>query len=235
MTDQEDRAAPRTEAATHELKVWPEFWRELADGSKTFEIRRNDRGYDVGDTLHLREYDPRTGKYSGRELTRTVTYITDFEQQDGYVVLAIEREAAALAAPLDVAEIRRQLEKYIGDPRDVNSVLREFDGWLAERLAPPPLAAVAEDREPCEDEACPVGFIHEAHEVAVDPLEAAGARGRREAELLRKYRAQHDTSCPVSTGAPQWSLYPGDPGPCTCGLSALLADPAVSPVETTDD
>jgi Domain of unknown function (DUF3850) len=42
----------------HELKVWPAYFKRLADGSKTFEIRRNDRGFQQGDTLRLREYDP---------------------------------------------------------------------------------------------------------------------------------------------------------------------------------
>lgn len=42
----------------HELKIWPQFYRRVADGSKTFEIRDNDRGFQMGDTCELREYDP---------------------------------------------------------------------------------------------------------------------------------------------------------------------------------
>lgn len=65
---------------THELKVWPEFFEALADGSKPFEVRRDDRGYEVGDWLHLREWikpsrDEIDGTYTGREVHRQVTYI----------------------------------------------------------------------------------------------------------------------------------------------------------------
>jgi hypothetical protein len=42
----------------HELKCWPDYFARLADGSKTFEIRKNDRGYQAGDQLEIREYDP---------------------------------------------------------------------------------------------------------------------------------------------------------------------------------
>jgi uncharacterized protein DUF3850 len=43
----------------HELKCWPDYFARLADGSKTFEIRRNDRGYQAGDELVLYRYDPK--------------------------------------------------------------------------------------------------------------------------------------------------------------------------------
>lgn len=42
----------------HELKCHPQYFARLADGSKTFEIRRNDRGYQAGDELLLRIWDP---------------------------------------------------------------------------------------------------------------------------------------------------------------------------------
>lgn len=43
---------------THELKIWPQYYCRVADGSKTFEIRVNDRGFQPGDFVVLREYDP---------------------------------------------------------------------------------------------------------------------------------------------------------------------------------
>lgn len=42
----------------HELKIWPQYYCRVADGSKTFEVRENDRGYQVGDTVILKEFDP---------------------------------------------------------------------------------------------------------------------------------------------------------------------------------
>jgi hypothetical protein len=59
----------------HELKTWPWPFQAMKRGEKTFEIRKDDRGYAVGDTLHLREWDPDTKEYSGDTLDRVVTYL----------------------------------------------------------------------------------------------------------------------------------------------------------------
>ena len=87
--------------ARHELKTWPEFFEAVAGGAKPFEVRRNDRGYRVGDTLVLREYHPPVpdwnapGGYTGREVTRRITYVFDGSGLDedsvqpGYVVLGL--------------------------------------------------------------------------------------------------------------------------------------------------
>lgn len=75
---------------THELKIQPEYFNAVLMGTKTFEIRKNDRGYKVGDMLILKEWVPDTQKYTGKELARRVTYITDYQQKPGYVVMAIE-------------------------------------------------------------------------------------------------------------------------------------------------
>lgn len=42
----------------HELKILPEYFEKVLDGSKTFELRKDDRGFNVGDILILREYIP---------------------------------------------------------------------------------------------------------------------------------------------------------------------------------
>jgi Domain of unknown function (DUF3850) len=83
----------------HDLKTWPEFFHDLATGQKTFELRKNDRDYRVGDTLRLREWDPDTKTYSGRETTRRVTHMlehrpgaecaADFGLKDGYAILSL--------------------------------------------------------------------------------------------------------------------------------------------------
>ncbi|WP_225428333.1 ASCH/PUA domain-containing protein [Levilactobacillus enshiensis] len=73
----------------HELKIQPEYFREVFLGNKTFEIRKNDRGFHVGDTLILKEFSPENRFYTGRALARKITYMTEFQQKTGYVVLAI--------------------------------------------------------------------------------------------------------------------------------------------------
>lgn len=59
----------------HDLKIWSRFFEAIQDGSKTFEIRKNDRGFLVGDQLLLREWLPDTEEYSGREIRARVTYL----------------------------------------------------------------------------------------------------------------------------------------------------------------
>ncbi|EOL9688637.1 ASCH/PUA domain-containing protein [Listeria monocytogenes] len=72
---------------THKLKILPEYFRDIAKGRKTFEIRKNDRDFQVGDTLILQEWE---GEYTGYEVPVEVTYITDYEQKEGYVVMGIK-------------------------------------------------------------------------------------------------------------------------------------------------
>ena len=74
----------------HELKVLEQFMLAIIDGTKTFEVRLNDRDYQIGDWLLLKEWDGRT--YSGIERMRSVIYVLQggqFGIQDGYCVLGI--------------------------------------------------------------------------------------------------------------------------------------------------
>lgn len=73
----------------HELRCWPKYFSAIESGSKNFEIRYNDRGFKVGDTLLLCEWEPETKKYTGKQLRCLITYITDYEQQLGYVVMGL--------------------------------------------------------------------------------------------------------------------------------------------------
>ncbi len=77
---------------THELKTWPEYFDPVYDGRKRAELRRDDRGFAVGDVVHLREWEPMTQAYTGRELRATITHILrDGEWlTPGYVMFSIE-------------------------------------------------------------------------------------------------------------------------------------------------
>jgi ASC-1-like (ASCH) protein len=69
----------------HELKTWPQYFQDIKEGKKTFEIRKNDRNYQVGDVLLLKEWEPKgyssvdpntlEGEYTGEEMKVHVTYI----------------------------------------------------------------------------------------------------------------------------------------------------------------
>ena len=60
---------------THELRILPEYFNAVLDGRKTFELRRNDRCFSIGDTLVLKEWDKEKLTLTGRELRCEVTYI----------------------------------------------------------------------------------------------------------------------------------------------------------------
>jgi ASC-1-like (ASCH) protein len=73
----------------HKLKIQPEYFKEVCTGKKSFEIRKNDRDFKVGDMLLLQEYLPESNSYTGRVVERKVTYITNYAQVDDYIVMAI--------------------------------------------------------------------------------------------------------------------------------------------------
>lgn len=60
----------------HELKSWPEFYNAIMTGSRRHELRRDDRGFAVGDQLRLREYDPAVREYTGSTLNARITSLT---------------------------------------------------------------------------------------------------------------------------------------------------------------
>lgn len=72
----------------HTLKIQSRYFKDVVSGLKTFEIRKNDRDYKVGDILVLEER--LCGRFTDEQIKVKVTYITDYAQQDGYVVMGIE-------------------------------------------------------------------------------------------------------------------------------------------------
>lgn len=76
----------------HELKEHPEFFEDVISGKKTFEVRKADRDFKVGDLLALNEYNPDAKKYTNRCCLVYVDYILDDSNycKDGYVILNIK-------------------------------------------------------------------------------------------------------------------------------------------------
>ena len=58
-----------------EKKIWPEYFQQILDDKKTFEVRLNDFDIGEGDILVLKEWDPKTKNYTGREIEKTVGYV----------------------------------------------------------------------------------------------------------------------------------------------------------------
>lgn len=65
----------------HDLKIYPEHYNNVKSGSKTFEIRENDRGFQKGDKVRLLQFCPKTYLYIGSEIL--VFYIGDVYPIDG--------------------------------------------------------------------------------------------------------------------------------------------------------
>lgn len=75
----------------HELKTLEKYFQSTWAGSKTFEIRKNDRNFNVDDEIALLEWDPSIcegGVHTGREIEGFITYISNFEQKEGYIVFS---------------------------------------------------------------------------------------------------------------------------------------------------
>lgn len=79
----------------HDLKCWPAHFDEIRKGRKHVEVRKDDRDFEVGDLLLLREYDDGPDEYTGRHLLARVTHI--IREQDhqgittGFVAMSIYR------------------------------------------------------------------------------------------------------------------------------------------------
>lgn len=78
-------------AKVHHLKTWTPFFKDVKSGVKQFEVRKNDRDYEVGDTLILEDFDPSIEKYSGAWIPKLVTYKLDDTRfvKEGYVILGM--------------------------------------------------------------------------------------------------------------------------------------------------
>jgi len=97
----------------HSLKIYPELFKQVVSGDKLFEVRNNeDRGFQKGDELTLREYDPllycdsaaEYGIYSGFKVQAKVTYVSNYQQRKNYVVLGFC--VTGISTP-DAGEARR--------------------------------------------------------------------------------------------------------------------------------
>jgi hypothetical protein len=87
---------------THELKAYPAFFTPKIEGDMPFDVRYNDRGYQKGDIIHYREWDPNLlhgrdangtalrGDYTGRECRKLITYVMTYGLSPNYVGLGLQ-------------------------------------------------------------------------------------------------------------------------------------------------
>ena len=80
---------------THCVKCKSHFYDAIKDGSKTFEVRRNDRCYQKGDFIELSRTVVTGFIENDEKLTRQITYVLpggDYGIDPGYVVLGLSRD-----------------------------------------------------------------------------------------------------------------------------------------------
>ncbi len=58
-----------------EKKAWPELFEKVLSGEKNFDLRLAEFECEKGDILILREWDPKTKEYTGRELEKEVAFV----------------------------------------------------------------------------------------------------------------------------------------------------------------
>ena len=61
----------------HELKILPFYFEPIKARKKTFEIRKNDRNFQLGDYVWFRECDPAFRGYSGQFILVQIVYLLD--------------------------------------------------------------------------------------------------------------------------------------------------------------
>jgi len=77
--------------AHHDLKLYNKYFQAVVDCKKRSEVRFDDRGYQIGDTLTLREGQPGVDgfEYTGRSISARISYIDDYGLQSGYLSLSL--------------------------------------------------------------------------------------------------------------------------------------------------
>ena len=70
----------------HEIKLMSENAKPKSKGLKPFEIRKNDRDYQVGDLVRYIVPDDEQLNKAFKNTLYRIVYITDYAQQDGYIV-----------------------------------------------------------------------------------------------------------------------------------------------------
>lgn len=83
-----DRLENKTKV--HTIKIAKMYYEDVKSGKKSFELRKNDRGYKQGDILRMLEYAE--GEWTGREMVVEVTYLLEDYAglEEGYCIMALK-------------------------------------------------------------------------------------------------------------------------------------------------
>lgn len=90
----------------HQIRLGATFFDDVCSGKKSFELRKNDRGYKQGDILEMLEFAD--GKNTGRMVRVLVTYLLEDYTglEDGYCIMATSLLNES-GEPLDRADLKQ--------------------------------------------------------------------------------------------------------------------------------
>jgi len=72
-------------------KTWPDLFQRMLDGKKDTDLRLADFEIREGDTLVLKEYDPKKKEYTGRILKKKVRNLNKVKLTDFHSIEDIEK------------------------------------------------------------------------------------------------------------------------------------------------
>jgi hypothetical protein len=96
----------------HELKIQSVHFADVLAHRKTHEVRFNDRDYQAGDCLNLREIDA-SGDYTGQEVNAEISHVLhggQFGIADGWCVLSLKSSTSKSAMTL-ISFLRDRLQE----------------------------------------------------------------------------------------------------------------------------
>lgn len=62
-------------------KTWPDYFEAVRSGKKCFDARIADFDIKEGDILVFQEWNPKTKKYTGREIPKKVSFVLSTKKQ----------------------------------------------------------------------------------------------------------------------------------------------------------
>jgi hypothetical protein len=123
----------------HELKILPQYYQAVREGIKNFELRKNDRNFNVKDILILKEHEEPVG-YTGRKIIKEVSYVFEGGQyglDKGFCILGLKNSLCVELKNIDLNEttLMNQLKKVKEENEgfetaiirnDINNAIEEF-------------------------------------------------------------------------------------------------------------
>lgn len=143
----------------HDLKILPRYYKAVSDGLKTYEVRLNDRNFEEGDTVTLKEYDKEKEEYTGCQLDfkiGTVVHLKYFFHNDNkYVIFSLVadvtpyekahviRYESYLKALAKIAELEKEIVELSEQAND------DFNKFIKEQCRTTQLESALKERIIC--------------------------------------------------------------------------------------